>query len=220
MVQQNTWVRYLWHDRFVNKNQESLVAGVCWFSMTAAKLSAVSVDEEKKSPEKAGNESFGKWSWLTGPSIHRCSAKESSMLSKRIDDATRKQSIYFQKSLNCYVSGGNNTGQKHSKIIVFPFGFSWSFLLLPSCLCGFIWSNTVELGGFWKEVCFSDKSQYPCEDSCESLGHSWQGRCPLAIYPNCRIVLIELFKTIPSQFLLSLDNSWQVFLWFRRYFVG
>ena len=32
----------------------------------------------------------------------RCSAKESSVLGKRIDDAKRKQSIYFQKSLNCY----------------------------------------------------------------------------------------------------------------------
>ena len=57
----------------------------------------------------------------------RCSAKESSVLSKestilfkRSDDAKRKQSIYSQISLNCYVSGGNNTGQKHSKIIVFP----------------------------------------------------------------------------------------------------
>ena len=39
-----------------NKNQEDLVAGVCCFS----KLSTISVDEEKKSLEKAGNESFGK----------------------------------------------------------------------------------------------------------------------------------------------------------------
>ena len=39
-----------------NKNQEGLVAGVCCFS----KLSTISVDEEKKNPEKAGNESFGK----------------------------------------------------------------------------------------------------------------------------------------------------------------
>ena len=54
----------------------------------------------------------------------RCSAKESTILFKRSDDAKRKQSIYSQISLNCYVSGGNNTGQKHSKIIVFPFGFS------------------------------------------------------------------------------------------------
>ena len=91
-------------------------------------------------------------------------------------------------------------------------GFREAFSLLPSCICGFIWSNTVELGGFRKEVCFSDESQYPYEDSCESLSHSWQGRGSLAIYPNCRIVLIELFNTIPSQFLLILDNSYQVFL--------
>ena len=36
------------------------------------------------------------------------------MLSKRIDDAKRKQSIYSQISLNCYGSGGSNTGQKNS----------------------------------------------------------------------------------------------------------
>ena len=52
----------------------------------------------------------------------RCSAKESTILFKRSDDAKRKQSIYSQISLNCYVSGGNNTGQKHSQIIVF---FTW-----------------------------------------------------------------------------------------------
>ena len=129
------------------------------------------------------------------PKYSWCSAKESTILFKRSDDAKRKQSIYFQKSLNCYAVGGS-TGPKHNKIIVFPLGFREAFSLLPFCLCGFIWSNTVELGGFRKEVCFSDKSQYPCEDSCESLSHSWQGRGPLAIYPNCRIVLIELFNCI------------------------
>ena len=44
----------------------------------------------------------------------RCSAKESTVLSKRIDDAKRKQSIYSQESLNCYASGGNDTGQNYS----------------------------------------------------------------------------------------------------------
>ena len=39
-----------------NKNQEDLVAGVCCFG----KLSTISVDEVKKSPEKEGNDSFGK----------------------------------------------------------------------------------------------------------------------------------------------------------------
>ena len=32
----------------------------------------------------------------------------------------------------------------------------------------------MELGGFGKDTCFSDESQYPYEDSCESLNHSWQ----------------------------------------------
>ena len=53
----------------------------------------------------------------------RCSAKESTILFKRSDDAKRKQSIYFQKSLNCYAVGGSNTGQQDSKIIVFHLGF-------------------------------------------------------------------------------------------------
>ena len=106
----------------------------------------------------------------------RCSAKESTILFKRSDDAKRKQSIYSQISLNCYAVGGRNMGPKHSKIIVFPFGFSWSFLLLPSCLCGFIWSNTIEMGGFGKEVCFSDESQYPHEGVCDALSHLCKGR--------------------------------------------
>ena len=41
----------------------------------------------------------------------RFSAKESSVLSKRIDDAKRKQSIYSEISINCYAVEGNNTGQ-------------------------------------------------------------------------------------------------------------
>ena len=135
---QITRVQYVRYERFVNQKQEGLVAGVCWFSMTSVKLSADSVDEEKKSPVKAGNDSFWKWSWLTSPSIHsdlkksrRCYEKESSILSKRIVGAKREnrrfflkessvlmgsKSIYSPKSLNCYVSGGNNTWQKHSKM--------------------------------------------------------------------------------------------------------
>ena len=72
---------------------------------------------------------------MNSPSIHgaqqksrRFSAKESSVLGKRIDDAKRKQSIYFQKSLNCYAVEGSNMGPKHSKIIVFSLG-------LIGCLC-------------------------------------------------------------------------------------
>ena len=102
----------------------------------------------------------------------RCSEKESSVLSKRIDEAKRKQSKYFQISLNCYAVGGSNTGQKHSRIIVFPLEFREVFYLLPSCLCGFIWSNTIEIGGFGKNTCFSNEIQYPYEDFCKSLSHS------------------------------------------------
>ena len=110
--------------------------------------------------------------YLSGPSIHgaqqksrRFSAKESSVLSKRIDGAKRKQSIYSQILLNCYAVGGSNAGPKHSKIIVFPLGFREAFSLLPSCLCGFIWSNTVELGGFGKDTWFFDEMQSPYEDT-------------------------------------------------------
>ena len=41
----------------------------------------------------------------------RFSAKESTILFKRSDDAKRKQSIYSQISLNCYASGSSNMGQ-------------------------------------------------------------------------------------------------------------
>ena len=128
------------------------------------------------------------------------------MLSKRIDDAKRKQSIYSQKSLNCYASGGSNTGLKHSKIIVFPLGFREAFALLPSCLCGFILSNTMELGGFGKDTWNSDKIHYLFEDSCELMSHPWQGKDELSmpIYPNCHHVWIESFHTIPTHFFTEL----------------
>ena len=94
------------------------------------------------------------------PKYSWCSTKESSVLFKRIDDAKRKQSIDSQKSLNCYAVGGSNTGPKHNKIIVFPLGFREAFSLLPFCLCGFIWSNTMELGGFGKDTCLADEPLY------------------------------------------------------------
>ena len=143
--------------------------------------------------------------WLAQVFVgRRCSAKESTILSKRSDDAKRKQSIYSQISLNCYRSGGSNTGHKHSKIIVFPLGFREVFSLLPSCFCGFIWSNTIEMGGFGKNPCFSDEIQCPYEDSCNSLNHLCHGKgmC-FPIHPNCHNVWIESFHTNPSLFLLS-----------------
>ena len=99
-----------------------------------------------------------------------CSAKESSVLSKRVDDAKRKQSIYSQNSLNCYAVEGSNTGQIHSKLIVVSLGFHETFSLLPFCLCGFIWSNTIEMGGFGKNTCFSDEIQCPYEGSVDNGG--------------------------------------------------
>ena len=100
---------------------------------------------------------------------HRFSAKESTVL--------RGSSQYtFRNHLTAMPWEVIITGPKHNKIIVFPLGFREAFSLLPFCLCGFIRSNTVELGGFRKEVCFSDEIQYPYEDFCESLIHSWQGR--------------------------------------------
>ena len=48
--------------------------------------------------------------WLAQVFVgRRCSAKESTILFKRSDDAKRKQSIYSQISFNCYAVGGSNT---------------------------------------------------------------------------------------------------------------
>ena len=99
-----------------------------------------------------------------------CSAKESTVLGKRIDGAKRKQSIYSQKSLNCYAVEGSNTGQIHSKLIVVSLGFREAFSLLPSCLCGFIRSNTIEMGSFGKNTCFSDEIQCPYGGSVDNGG--------------------------------------------------
>ena len=141
------------------------------------------------------------------PKYSWCSVKESSVLNKRSDDAQRKQSIYSQISLNCYAVGGSDTGPKHSKIIVFPLGFREAFSLLPFCLCGFIWRNTIKMGGFGKNTYFSDEIQYPYEDSCNSLSHLCHGKgmC-FPIHPNCHNVWIESFHTNPSMFLLSRNN--------------
>ena len=124
---QMTRVQYVRYVRFVNKKQEGLVAGVCWCSMTAAKLSADSIDEEKKSPVKAGNDSFWKWSWLTGPSIRRCFPKEATML--------RGSSQYTLRYHLTAMYREVVIREKHSRIIVFPLGFREVFSLLP-CLYG------------------------------------------------------------------------------------
>ena len=46
----------------------------------------------------------------------RFSAKESSVLFKRSDDAKRKQSIYSQISLNSYASGDSKTDKNIVKL--------------------------------------------------------------------------------------------------------
>ena len=132
MARRNSRVR---HDCFVNQKQEGLVAGVCWFSMTSVKLSAdLVLMKEKESVEirkrllwEMKLIEWPKYSSVLGKRIvgsrqknRRCSAKESMMLSKRIDDAKRKQSIYFKKSLNCYASLGSKAGLNKSAFKVFP----------------------------------------------------------------------------------------------------
>ena len=124
----------------------------------------------------------------------RCSAKESTILFKRSDDAKRKQSIYSQISLNCYAVEGSNTGQKHSRIIVFPLGFRKVFFLLPSCLWIHLEQHNGAEGEFGKDTCFSDEIKYPYKDSCKSLSHSWQGKgsaCHIPQLPQCmdRVIL-------------------------------
>ena len=115
------------------------------------------------------------------------------------------KSIYSPKSLNCYVSGGNNTWQKHSKIIVFPLGFLWSFLSVAFLSLGIHPEQHNEAEGkLGKDTCFSDEIQCPYEDSCHSLSHLCHGKgmC-FPIHPNCYNVWIESFHTTPSLFLLS-----------------
>ena len=66
----------------------------------------------------------------------RCYEKESTVFSKRIDDAKRKQSIYSQISINCYESRGSNTGQNIVTSQFFHLGFvKLSLCCLP--VCGF-----------------------------------------------------------------------------------
>ena len=45
------------------------------------------------------------------PKYSWCSAKESSVLGKRMEDAKRKQSVYSEISINGYAGEGNSTGQ-------------------------------------------------------------------------------------------------------------
>ena len=152
---------------------------------------------------------LGEMKLMDWPKYSRCFPKESSILSKRIVGARQKNRRCFLKEATMLRGSSQYTlrnhltamhweivnGQKHSKIIVFPLGFREVFSLLPSCLCGFIRSNTMELGGFGKDTCFSNEIQYPYVSSCDSLSHLCQGKgvC-FPIYPNWHNELIELFK--------------------------
>ena len=89
---------------FYQQKQDGIVVCVCWFSMILPNCLLFLVDEEKKRLVKSENDSFGKWSWLNGPSIHgaqqksrRCFPKEATILSKRIDGAQQKNRRFFLK---------------------------------------------------------------------------------------------------------------------------
>ena len=79
--------------------------------MTSVKLSADSVDEEKKESVEIRKRLLWEMKLIDWPKYSWCSAKESSVLGERIVGAKRKQSIYSQISLNCYASGSSNMGQ-------------------------------------------------------------------------------------------------------------
>ena len=122
----------------------------------------------------------------------RCSAKESTML--------RGSSQY---TLRYHLTAMPWEVVIRDQNIVKSQFFHLGFVKLSLCclpVCGFIWSNTIEMGGFVKDTCFSDEIQCPYEGSCESLNHSWQRRGSFPIYPNCHIVWIESFHTPPSLF--------------------
>ena len=100
---------------------------------------------------------------------------------------------------------------KYIVIIVVSLGFHETFSLLPFCLCGFIWSNTIEMGGFGKDTCFSDEIQSPYEDSCESLNHSWHRKgstCHLPQLPQCMDRVIPYNpQSISNEPLFFMDLS-------------
>ena len=116
----------------------------------------------------------------------RCSAKESSILSERSDGAFQKNRRCFLKESTMLRGSSQYTLRyhltaMHREVVIrdktecnhclFHLGFvKLSLCCLP--VCGFIWSNTIEMGGFGKDTCFSDEIQYPYEDSCDSLSHS------------------------------------------------
>ena len=71
------------------------------------------------------------------------------VLFKRVVGAKREQSIYSQKTLNCYAVGGN-TWQNRAESLFFHLRLHEAFALLPSCLSGFIGNNTQQRWGIRK----------------------------------------------------------------------
>ena len=82
---------------FYQQKQDGIVACVCWFSMIMPSCLLFLVDEEKKRLVKSENDSFGKWMLIEWPKYSWCSAKESSVLSKRSDDSKQKNRRFFLK---------------------------------------------------------------------------------------------------------------------------
>ena len=118
------------------------------------------------------------------PKYSWCSAKESSVLSKRIVGAFQKnrrcflkessvlmgsKSIYSPKSLNCYVSGGNNTWQKHSKMA----------LMYSSNSIGWMTSAFSRAICLPSGSCHADRADSPMVCLC-----MWLQKSPNLWYPN------------------------------------
>ena len=67
-----------------------LVDCICWFNMTSAKLSIICVDEEKKESVEIRKRLLWEMKLIDWSKYSWCSAKESSVLSKRIVGAQQK----------------------------------------------------------------------------------------------------------------------------------
>ena len=65
----------------------------------------------------------------------------------------------------------------------------------------------MELGGFGKDTCFSDESQYPYEDSCKSLIHSWQGNGELSDILQLPQCMDRVIQYNPQSISTEPDNA-------------
>ena len=135
--------------------------------------------------------------------------KESSVLSKRIVDSKQKNRRCSAKESTMLRGSSQYTlryhltamhrevviREKHSRIIVFPLGFLWSFLSVAFLSLGIHPEQHNEAEGkLGKDTCFSDEIQCLCEDSCESLNHSWHrngSACHIPQLPQCMDRVIQ-----------------------------